>query len=95
VGVGVYQITVSAKSGVTATQASNLAWASNYAANMLSSNMNYLAMKFQNFNWSQLQQATAASYNLGKYGISGNPNTIDVGSNPNDSYGSIVLGLSP
>ena len=36
VGVGVFQITVSKTSGVTAKQAGNLSWAANYAATLLS-----------------------------------------------------------
>jgi RHS repeat-associated protein len=91
VGVGVFQITVSANSGVTAAQANNLTWAANYAGNMLSSNMHYLAGRFPKFTATQLLQATAASYNLGPGGISGNPATIDEGSKPNGNYGALVL----
>lgn len=93
VGVGVFQITVSKTSGVTAKQAGNLSWAANYAANMLNSNANYLAGKFPQLTADQLSQATAASYNLGTGNISGNPATIDVGSKPNDNYGSLILQL--
>jgi hypothetical protein len=93
VGVGVFQLTVSPGSGVTAVQAGDLTWASNYAANMLNNNTNYLAAKFPNFTPTQLLQATAASYNIGRGGISGNPNTIDGGTKPHDNYGSLVLEL--
>ncbi|HEV3481173.1 MAG TPA: RHS repeat-associated core domain-containing protein [Candidatus Acidoferrales bacterium] len=93
VGVGVFQITVSLSSGVTSAEARNLTWAANYAANMLNSNANYLAGKFPSFTPTQLLQATAASYNLGPGGISGNPNTIDKGSKPHNNYGSLVLQL--
>ena len=96
-GVGVFQITVSASSGVTAAQASDLPWAADYAANMLSSNMNYLGGKFPNFTPDQLLQATAASYNIGRKGISGNPATIDAGTAPAPkapgNYGSNVVNL--
>jgi RHS repeat-associated protein len=93
VGVGVFQLTVAPGSGVTAAQAGDLTWAGNYAANMLNSNTNYLAGKFPNFTPTQLLQATAASYNFGTKNISGNPNTIDVGSKPNNNYGALVLQL--
>jgi hypothetical protein len=58
---------------------------------MLATNMNYLSNAFS-FTPSQLLQATAASYNLGRGGISGNPNTIDVGST-GGNYGSTVVGM--
>ncbi len=93
-GMGVYQLTN--QPGVTAAQAFDLTYAANYAANMLSSNMSYFSNKFPAFTPDQLLQATAASYNLGPGGISGNPNTIDVGSAPggiNGNYGSNVVGL--
>jgi hypothetical protein len=94
VGVGVFQISVPG-SGLTAAQAGNLATAANYAANLLNSDMAYLAAQFPNFTSQQLLQATAASYNFGTQNISGNPNTIDVGTSPkgNGNYGSNVLGL--
>ena len=92
VGVGVFQITVSPKSGVTAAQAGNLTWAANYAANLLASNMATLAAAHPNLDAAHLFQATAASYNFGTGNISGNPNTIDVGTAGNN-YGSNVLDL--
>jgi hypothetical protein len=93
VGVGVFQITVSPTSGVTAAQAGNLTWAANYAGNLLSSNMSYLGNKFPNFTPDQLLQATAASYNMNPYNpknFTGNPNTIDDGT-ANGNYGSNVV----
>lgn len=90
-GVGVYQFTVSASSGVTGAQANNLVTASDIAANMLESNMNYLANKFPNFTSMELLQATAASYNFGATkNISGNPNTIDAGTT-HGNYGISIL----
>jgi hypothetical protein len=93
VGVGVFQITVSPTSGVTAAQAGNLTWAANYAGNLLSSNMSYLGNKFPNFTPDQLLQATAASYNMNPYNpknFTGNPNTIDDGT-ANGNYGTNVV----
>ncbi len=92
-GVGVFQLTVAPGSGVTFAQASNLQFAANYAAGMLSANESVLGAEFPNFTSAQLLQATAASYNLGVGGISGNPATIDVGSAGNN-YGSNVVGLT-
>src|SRR5579883_1795254 len=95
VGVGVFQITVGPKSGVTAAQAGNLAWAASYAAQLLASNMSYLASQFPNFTPSQLMQATAASYNMNPYkpgNFTGNPNTIDDGT-AHGNYGSNVMQL--
>ncbi len=89
VGVGVFQISVPANA--TYAQAANLTWAANDAANMLNNNMTYLASQF-NFTPAQLLQATAASYNLGPGGISGNPNTIDNGT-PGSNFGSNVVAM--
>jgi hypothetical protein len=55
--------------------------------------MNKLGQEFPNFTATQLLQATAASYNLGVGGISGNPNTIDQGTQPSGNYGSNVLAM--
>lgn len=88
-GMGVFQLTN--QRGVSHAQAFNVPFAANYAAGMLASNMKYLSGAFS-FTPPQLLQATAASYNLGKFGISGNPNTIDVGSTGNN-YGITVVGM--
>jgi hypothetical protein len=64
----------------------------NYAANLLASNMATLAAAHPNLDAAHLLQATAASYNFGTGNISGNPNTIDVGTAGNN-YGSNVLDL--
>jgi hypothetical protein len=88
-GMGVFQLTN--QQGVSPAQAFNVPFSANYAAGMLSSNMNYLSNAFS-FTPAQLLQATAASYNLGTGGISGNPNTIDNGS-ANGNYGSNVVNL--
>ena len=96
-GMGVFQLTN--QPGVTAAEAYNLTFAANYAANMLSNNENILSNEFPAFTPDQLLQATAASYNIGtdpNTGISGNPNTIDVGTAPggiHGNYGSNVVGL--
>jgi hypothetical protein len=58
-GMGVFQLTN--QQGVTSAQAYNGAFAANYAASMISSNMIYLANKFPTLTPSQLLQATAAS----------------------------------
>jgi hypothetical protein len=89
-GMGVFQLTH--QPGVSSAQAYNLAFSANYAAHMLSSNMSILSRHFPDFSPSQLLQATAASYNLGPRGISGNPNTIDEGT-PGGNYGSTVVGM--
>jgi RHS repeat-associated protein len=88
-GMGVYQLTD--QPGVSAAQAFDLPFAANYAAGMLSSDMNYLSNAFS-FTPAQLLQATAASYNFGTGNISGNPNTIDVGT-AHGNYGSTVVGI--
>jgi RHS repeat-associated protein len=90
-GVGVFQITVNAQTGVTTAQAQNLSWAANYAANLLAWNMNYLGQKFPNITPEQLDQATAAGYNFNPItNISGNPNKIDKGTTYNN-YGANIL----
>jgi soluble lytic murein transglycosylase-like protein len=95
VGVGIFQITVSAGSGITAQQASDPAWAANWAAKTLTSNMTLLAAKHPNFTGDVLLQATAASYNLGPNAFSGDPDKIDIGSKgtPKDAYGANVMQL--
>jgi hypothetical protein len=103
VGVGRYQLTVTGgNSGPTVAQAGDLAWSSNDAASRLASNRNSLASRFRNFTPAQVLQATAAAYNLGKGGISGNPATIDYGTAPakkgdghpeRGNYGSNVVQL--
>jgi len=91
-GVGVFQIDLGVNSSVTASQAGNMSWAANYAAQMLNSNMATLAASYPNLTQGQLLQATAASYNFGTGNISGNPNTIDVGTT-NNNYGSNITQL--
>jgi hypothetical protein len=94
-GVGIFQLTVPWTSGPTAfADASNLVTSAYGAATMLGNNMTVLAQKylFITFNPQQLLQATAASYNIGLGGISGNPKTIDNGTTGNN-YGSNVVGL--
>ena len=90
-GVGIFQIDLGQNPGVAAAQASNMVWAANWAATRLASNYNALAAH-PNFTPSQLLQATAASYNFGTGNISGNPNTIDVGTTHNN-YGNNVMDL--
>jgi len=91
-GAGVFQIDLGENPGVGVSQAFNVVYAANYAAGVLAGNQAVLSAEFPGFTGPQLLQATAASYNLGVGGISGNPETIDVGSAGND-YGSNVVGL--
>ena len=92
-GRGVFQIDLGQNPGVTVAQAMNFPWAANWAANTLHSNMLSLASRFPAFTKNQLMQATAASYNLGPGGISGNPATIDQGT-PGNNYGSNVMDIA-
>lgn len=89
-GKGVFQLTN--QPNVTSEQAYDLEFSSVYAANMLASNMGILSSKFPFFTSDQLLQATADSYNFGIKNISGNTDTMDVGSTGNN-YGSSVIGL--
>ena len=53
--------------------------------------MNYLSNKFPNFTPTQLTQAAAAGYNFDPTkNISGNPNTIDVGTTGGNYSESVV-----
>jgi RHS repeat-associated protein len=90
-GRGIFQIDLGAHPNVTEAQAYNPTFAANYAANLLDSNMNTLAAAHPNLNPAQLLQATAASYNFGTKNISGNPNTIDVGTTGNNYGMNVVL----
>ncbi len=91
-GLGVFQIDLGQNPSVTRAQASDLTFAANFAAQMLSRNMTTLTAAHPNLTPLQLQQATAASYNFGTGNISGNPSTIDVGTT-RGNYGSNVLAL--
>jgi RHS repeat-associated protein len=91
-GAGIFQIDLGQNPSVTTTQAFNPAFAANFAASMLAANLATLAAEYPNFTPAQLLQATAASYNFGTGNISGNPNTIDVGSS-GGNYGSNVVNL--
>ena len=91
-GRGVFQIDVGKNPSVTEAQAYDVAFAANWAVNLLDKNMGTLTGKYPNLTSTQLLQATAASYNFGTKNISGNPNTIDAGTAGNN-YGSNILGL--
>ena len=91
-GMGVFQIDLGKNPSVTGAQALSIPWAAQFAANMLASNYATLAAEYPALDPAHLLQATAASYNLGVGGISGNPDTIDVGSS-HDNYGRNVLDL--
>lgn len=92
-GRGIFQIDLGAHPNVTEAQALDPVFAAHYAAQLLATNYASLAAAHPNLNTSQLLQATAASYNFGTGNISGNPNTIDVGSTGNN-YGSNVMKLT-
>ena len=92
-GDGIFQIDLSKNPSVSQSDAENTSFAAVWAANYLGGNMNKLGQLFPNFEPTQLLQATAASYNFGIGNISGNPNTIDVGTKPSGNYGSTVLGI--
>jgi RHS repeat-associated protein len=89
-GRGYFQIDLGAHPKVTEAQAFDPTFAANYAAKLLDSNMDKIAAAHPNLNPAQLLQATAASYNFGTGNISGNPNTIDVGTTGNN-YGINIL----
>jgi hypothetical protein len=93
-GRGVFQIDIGANPSVSAAQARNLVFASNWAATALSANFAALKSAFLNFDPTHLLQATAASYNFGLTNISGNPNTIDVGTTGGNYGGNVVQLMS-
>ena len=89
-GRGYFQIDLGAHPDVSATQARDITFAANYAADLLAHNMNELVRLYPRFD--DRLQATAASYNFGLGNLSGNPATIDVGST-GGNYGSNVVAL--
>jgi RHS repeat-associated protein len=91
-GRGIFQIDLGAHPGVTVAQAFDPGYSANYAASLLVANAATLADKY-NLNDPQGTQATAASYNFGTGNISGNPNTIDVGTT-GGNYGSNVVAIA-
>ena len=92
-GRGVFQIDLGANPQVSEAQAFNPTYSANFAANMLSTNQTKLAQDHANLDPTHLAQATAASYNFGTSNISGNPNTIDVGTT-GGNYGSNVMAIA-
>jgi RHS repeat-associated protein len=91
-GAGVFQIDLGKNSEVDVTDARNLAWAADWVANRLATNYAKLAAAYPDLDAAHLLQATAASYNFGLTNISGNPDTIDVGT-PGNNYGSNIMNL--
>jgi RHS repeat-associated protein len=89
-GVGIFQIDLGQNPSVTQAQAFNINFAARFAANKLASDMAAIAASYPNLTSLQLIQATAASYNFGIGNISGNPDTIDIGTTGNN-YGINVL----
>jgi hypothetical protein len=77
---------------VAESDAMNTVWAAGWAARRLATNNAELAADHPNLDPAHLLQATAASWNLGTGGITGNPDTIDAGSKGNN-YGSNILNL--
>lgn len=92
-GEGVFQIDLGVHSNITKAQADDIAWSANWAANYIYNNMSYLGSKFPALDEDKLLQAAVASYNFGVGNISGNPDTIDVGTT-GDDYGANVIGIS-
>jgi RHS repeat-associated protein len=95
-GAGMFQIDLHHNPGVSKDQALDVSFAADWAAKLLKTNMTFLASKHPNFTGDVLLQATAASFNLGRNGFSGNPDTIDVGSagTPKNGYGANVIQLA-
>lgn len=91
-GRGIFQIDLGQHPNVTEAQAMNSTFAANYAAQLLSTNQARLRAAHPHFTGAQLLQATAASYNFGTGNISGNPNTIDVGTT-GGNYGRNIMDL--
>ena len=91
-GRGVFQIDIGKNPSVTEAQANDINFAANFAANLLASNMSIIEQKNPNFVPEYIEQATAASYNLGPTTFSGDPSKIDQGSAGND-YGSNVVAI--
>jgi RHS repeat-associated protein len=91
-GRGVFQIDIIENPSVKESQAKDLSWAANWAANTLKENYKYFMDNTTFEGDEQLYQATAASWNLGLNGISGNSSTIDLGS-PGNNYGINILHL--
>jgi hypothetical protein len=91
-GMGIFQIDLGMHPDVTVAQASDLVWSAAWVFNELKDNYSKLVPKSGDFNSDQFLQALAASHNIGPGGISGNPDTIDVGT-WNGNYGSNILDL--
>jgi RHS repeat-associated protein len=87
-GEGVFQIT---GHGVSQQQADDLSFSANWTASYLDSNASKIA-SYTSFSSDKFMQATAASFNLGPNGFSGNPDTIDAGST-GGNYGGNVMGI--
>jgi len=94
-GQGVFQITVSPQSGVTSSQAHNLAWAASWVANYLLGNEGSLRNS-QGLSGDALAIAVFDSYNAGLGGVNralDNGRTADSAS-ANGHYGTTALQLT-
>jgi RHS repeat-associated protein len=91
-GRGVFQIDLGANPQISESEAYNVPLSAEIAGSMLARNMESIASHHSNLSRGQITQATAASYNFGVVNISGNPNTIDVGTTHNN-YGGNVKNL--
>jgi len=85
---------------MTAEQAFNVNVSSFYAAGMVSFNTSAMAAQHTNFTGEQALHAGLAVYNMGfvnrrtgRPNISGNPATIDRGTQPNGTYGASILAI--
>src|SRR5713226_2615824 len=94
-GGGVFQIDLGQDPSVTADQAHNLPRAATWASYYLWNNRTRFAANFPSLSAQDLVHATAASYNHGYGGVSGNLNNgrdIDY-KTANGNYGSNILDL--
>ena len=91
-GAGMFQIDLHQHPGVSKDQALDVSFAADWAAKLLKTNMTILASVFKG---DELLQATAASYNLGPHGFSGDATKIDKGSSgpPKNGYGNNAVQL--
>lgn len=92
-GRGVFQIDLRANPNVTRAQAMDVAWAADWAAARIAENLRYVRREYPRFTEAQAMQAALAAYNFHTDDISGNPDTIDVGT-PGHNYGRNVRDIA-
>ena len=92
-GRGVFQIDLRGNPEVPEARAMDVDWAADWAAARIAQNLRYMRREYPHFTEAQAMQAALAAYNFHTDDISGNAETIDVGT-PGHNYGRNVRDIA-